>query len=330
MPRRAKEKLGILSRREDVGLDELDKAIRAARQRVAMIVHGAARNKKLIVSGRNREALYNKIGQVYGQLDNGLKDWGKDLVEKTVLDWRDEAIKDIAGQTGIDPSNEITKFSRRYAEDTFKLVHPDNSKSLVGVFTEKMATEDIRQLRQAAVDTFREGALSGDTMTEMAAKLQGKWDKAAGDMATNRFVDAAGRQWDNGRYLQMLVRTTVAKTSREGYFNVLTEHGDDLAVIANVDGEACPICQAWDGVIISITGASEKYPSYNQATAAGWGHPNCRCTAERVDETVDAANITDQAKADTPDFDQGKGESDGEYRRRVTEEMAAYSKDFEL
>jgi hypothetical protein len=160
--------------------------------------------------------------------------------------------------------------------------------------------------------------------------LQGKWDKAAGDMATNRFVDAAGRQWDNGRYLQMLVRTTVAKTSREGYFNVLTEHGDDLAVIANVDGEACPICQAWDGVIISITGASEKYPSYNQATAAGWGHPNCRCTAERVDETVDAANITDQAKADTPDFEQGKGESDGEYRRRVTEEMAAYSKDFEL
>lgn len=309
-------------------MQELEANIKEARRRVAVIVHAAARDQKLIVSGRNREKLYKQIGNVYLQLDNGLKDWGKDLVKGTAIDWRDAAIKDIKGQTGTDPSDGITRFSRAYAEDIFKRVHPENGRSLAAVVTDRMAQEDIKGLRTAVVETYREASLSGMTMTQIQASIKEKWDTIAGDQAAFRFVDASGRKWDNARYLQMLVRTTTARVARDSYFDTLTQNGDDLAIVQNVDGEACEICQAWDGVIISITGTSDKYPSYQQALDAGCFHPNCRCMAERVDETIDKADIKKQADTPTPDFTRDPGETDSEYRNRMTEQVASYNDKF--
>lgn len=325
-----KWKIDKLDRRESVGIAELQRRIRTARQQVAVIVASAARDRKILISGRNREHIYAQVGSVYAQLDLGLKDWGKDLIEKTAIDWHDAAIKDVREQTQIDPSNKVTKFSREYAEDVFKRVHPENGRSLAAVLTEKMADTDRKALRLAVSDTFREGSLTGRTMSQMAGDIKSKWDGIAGNLTANRFVDNAGRAWDDGRYTQMLVRTTVARVSRDSYLDTLTKNGDDLAVILNVDGEACEICAAWDEVIISITGTSGQYPSYNQALDAGWGHPNCRCQAERVDETIDKDAIKEQAAQNNPDFEQQDGETDTEYRNRVTEAVADYSRDFEI
>jgi hypothetical protein len=321
-------KIAKLDTREQISMQELEANIKAARQRVAIIVHAAARDRKLVVSGRNREKLYKQIGDVYLQLDNGLKDWGKDLVNGTAIEWHDAAIKDITGQTGTDPSNAVTKFSREYAEDVFKRVHPENGRSLAAVVTDKMAAEDIKSLRQATVDVYRESALSGMTLNQIHAGIQDRWDTIAGDQAAFRFVDQSGRKWDNARYLQMLVRTTTARVARDSYFDTLTQNGDDLAIVQNVDGEACEICAAWDGVIISITGTSDKYPSYQQALDAGCFHPNCRCVAERVDETVDKTDIKRQAETPTPDFSRGDTETDSEYRNRMTEQVHAYNDQF--
>jgi hypothetical protein len=328
MAKPPKWKMDKLDRREEEALEDIQDRIKAARQRAAIIVHGAARDRKLVISGRNREKLYKQIGNVYLQLDNGLKDWGKDLVTKGAIDWHDVAIKDITGQTGTDPSNSVTKFSREYAEDIFKRVHPENGKSLASVLTDKMGLNDVKGLRQAVSDVYREGALSGMTLRDMAASIKDRWDSLAGNMAANRFVDAAGRKWDDGRYLQMLVRTTTARVSRDSYFDTLVKNGDDLSVIQNADGEACEICQAWDGVIISITGSSDKYPSYNNALDAGWGHPNCRCMAERVDETIDKADIKQQASTPTPDFARQDNETNTEYQNRMTDRMSDYSVNF--
>lgn len=321
-------KIAKLDAHERVALRDLESSIKSARQRVAIIVHAAARDRKLVVSGRNREKLYNQIGAVYLQLDNGLKDWSKDLIKKGAIDWHDEAIKDIKGQTGTDPSNKITRFSREYAEDVFKRVTPENGRSLAAVVTDRMAQEDIKALRAATVDVYRQASLSGMTLNQIHAGIQEKWDTIAGDQAAFRFRDASGREWSNARYLNMLVRTTTARVARDSYFDTLTQNGDDLAVVQNVDGEACEICQAWDGVIISISGASDKYPSYQQALDAGCFHPNCRCMAERVDETIDKDAIKAQAETPSPDFTRADGETDTEYRNRMTEQVQTYNDEF--
>jgi hypothetical protein len=126
----------------------------------------------------------------------------------------------------------------------------------------------------------------------------------------------------------MLVRTTTARVARDSYMDTLVSNGDDLAVIQNADGTACDICQAWDGVIMSISGANTDYPSYNQALNAGWGHPNCRCTAERIDETIDKTQIEKQAEAETPSFERQRDETDSAYRSRITPNVANYSREF--
>lgn len=328
MPMPKKWKIAALDRREEVGIGELQRRIKQARREVAVIVASAARARKLVISGRNREHLYAQIGSVYAQLDLGLKDWGKDLIQKTAIDWHDAAIRDVREQTQIDPSNKVTRFSREYAEDVFKRVHPENGESLAAVLTKKMGETDVKALRGAVTDVFREGSLTGRTMAQMAQDIKGRWDGLAGDLSANRFLDAKGRAWDDGRYMQMLVRTTVARVSRDSYHNTLISNGDDLVMIHNVDGDACEACEAWDGVIISITGRSPDYPSYNQALQSGWGHPNCRCPDERVDETIDKDAIKRQAETETPDFSQAKDEPPTQYRERITAAVADYSKRF--
>lgn len=328
-PKRKDAVLGMLTKRETVTTLELQRKIRAARKQVAILVHAAARERGLAISGRNREALYAKISGIYLQLDNGLKNWSKDMVRDAAIDWHDAAIRDIAGDTGIDPSNNVTRFSREYAEDVWKRVTPENGRSLFATLTDKMSETDIKALRDSSVDVFREAALSGMTSTEIAREIQARWDGIAGDMfGPPRFVDNAGRAWESDRYMQMLVRTTTARVARDSYFNTLSAAGDDLVQIENVDGDACEICSAWDGVILSISGASRQFPSYNNAVSAGWGHPNCRCSALRVDETIDKTAIKAQADAETPDFARRENETQSEYRQRMTENVGAYGRQF--
>jgi hypothetical protein len=69
-------------------------------------------------------------------------------------------------------------------------------------------------------------------------------------------------------------------------------------------------------VIVSVTGTNEKYPAYDDALESGWGHPNCDCVLERVDETADADAIEAQGEAknagDWEDLD-----AVAEYRERA-------------
>ena len=312
---------------EERNLGELDQRIRRARQHVAMIVHARARDRGIAISGRQRDHVYARIGREYLQLEQGLRRWSREMVEQAIRAGRAQAADDIRDQTG-EPATAVTKFSREYAETVFGMVNPDNERSLAAVFTDKMRQDDIRKLRETHLAVFRQASLEGLSMRQMSREMQKRWDETAGDMAAFRFTDNAGRSWENARYLQMIVRTTVARVDRDSYFDALAQHGDDLAQIENVDNEACEICQAWDGVILSINGTSRQYPSYQKALDAGMFHPNCRCVAERVDEDLDEDEIKRQAEAETPDLEQEEGEKPSEFRKRVTAAVAEYSEGF--
>lgn len=88
------------------------------------------------------------------------------------------------------------------------------------------------------------------------------------------FVDKAGRVWDMETYSEMATLTAIERASREGYTDTMQEYGFDLAMISDHYG-ACPICEAWQNVVISINGNSPKYPSLADAEAAGVFHPRC-------------------------------------------------------
>jgi hypothetical protein len=125
-------------------------------------------------------------------------------------------------------------------------------------------------LRAAFLHTFRQGVVEDHSARETHKQLQQRWGDVAGNVEGQRFVDGSGRRWDNAQYLQMLTPTTASRVSRESYIDTLVESGFKLARIPGDGGENCPICDAWEGVIVQIAGESDgAYPTYQDALDAG-------------------------------------------------------------
>ena len=77
-----------------------------------------------------------------------------------------------------------------------------------------------------------------------------------------------------GTYAEMATLTAIERASREGYMDQAREFGYDLVMISDHYG-ACPICEAWQGVVVSIDGKTPGYLTLADAEAAGVFHPRC-------------------------------------------------------
>lgn len=88
------------------------------------------------------------------------------------------------------------------------------------------------------------------------------------------FIDRAGRAWDMATYAEMATLTAIERASIDGYTDAMREYGYDLAQISSHYG-ACPLCEAWEGVVVSISGTSPEYPSLADAENSGVFHPRC-------------------------------------------------------
>lgn len=276
------------------------KLIAEARKRIAKIVTAAARDEGFKITGRNRDKLYALVDGEYAKLEIGLRNWSKALVTDGVKGGTEQANKDLVAAFGESVEKDLTKFSRSYAEEVFKIISPGNESQLAVVLTRKMTETDLGNLRKAQRDVFRQAAVEGWSARRKERELKDRWQLLAGGMEEATFTDAGGKVWDTGDYVNMLTRTTAARVWRDGYAEGLFQHGDDLMRVENVDNEACEICQAWDGVIVSISGGDKDFPSYQQAIDAGVFHPNCRCMCARIDPEMDADDIARQRAEPTP------------------------------
>ena len=94
------------------------------------------------------------------------------------------------------------------------------------------------------------------------------------DKGITGFVDAAGNRWEMATYAEMATITAIENAALAGYVETMQEYGFDLAVISSHEG-ACPLCVAWEGVVVSVSGTDKKYPSLDDARAGGAFHPRC-------------------------------------------------------
>lgn len=86
----------------------------------------------------------------------------------------------------------------------------------------------------------------------------------------------------------------------------------------------CRLCFPWEGRILSLTGKTEGFPTYEEARKAGCFHPNCVHTLDPVDELLDADEIelqrahpVDMAAAGPDELDENRYEIDQDrYRRK--------------
>lgn len=298
MPTAAAVKIGAQLRKvQAVETKKMIEAIREARVRVSANVRRAAKAKGMATSRLKREGLYKQASAFYGELAEGLDRQMEELVMGVSKLGFEDAAADLKSKTGKIGA----RYSTDYARNIWETIHPANGDSIAGVFTDKMAEADIRALRTAFINTYRQASLEGWTASKISANFRKAWMEAAGGIEEGKFIDAAGRQWSDQAYAEMLTRTTIGRTYRESFQAAVVESGHDLQMIENV-GDTCEFCQAWDGIIVSITGNTPNYPTYAEAVACGFGHPNCDCLMTYVDETVDEKKLSEQADVDNPEI----------------------------
>lgn len=87
-------------------------------------------------------------------------------------------------------------------------------------------------------------------------------------------VDAKGRRWNTKTYVDMAVSTKISSAYAEGLKDRARDTGKDLAVVP--DKGAKDMCSKFEGMLISMTGETEGFPTYDQLKATGLiFHPNC-------------------------------------------------------
>lgn len=114
------------------------------------------------------------------------------------------------------------------------------------------------------------------------------------------FVDRGGSRWTLDRYVKMLSTTTLISTKREAYFAKSLEWGNDLVKVLHLgtDHEPCPLCEPFEGKVLSITGKTRGYMSVAEAESYGLFHVNCDHATELAPE-----NIRESEKEIEPDED---------------------------
>ncbi len=125
--------------------------------------------------------------------------------------------------------------------------------------------------RELALENVRGTVVGYDTWKQTARRFR----EQLAERGVTGFKDRTGKMWNMRTYTEMVARTTTMEAHLQGTANRLVEQGHDLIKVSTHRG-ACPLCEPWQGKVLSITGKTSGYPTLEEAKAAGLFHPNCR------------------------------------------------------
>lgn len=241
--------------------DAEDKMLKAVAKRIAKGITTEGWNENKL---KETQALKNEIEKTL----NSTSKLSKSKVSKGILEAYKNGKAEVSGKKGV--HNTILD----------ELDIPMNLKMLV-LDTNKLLDNASFQVLRKANDAYQQvmanattGLLAGtDTRIQASQKMLNEFAKKG----ITSFVDKAGRNWDLSSYAEMCARTVSSHAALQGHIDRQIEVGEDLVKVSTI-GTTCPICQRWQGVVLSISGNSPKYHSVDEAKAAGLFHPNCKHT----------------------------------------------------
>lgn len=241
--------------------DAEDKMLKAVAKRVAKGITTEGWNETKL---KDTQMLKKEIEAV---LSNTSKLSNK-KVSKGIIDAYKAGTQEVDGQKGV----------HKTVLDEMNI--PMNLKMQVLATNNLLDNASFQVLRKAN-DAYQQvmahattGLLAGtDTRIQASQKMLNEF--AAKGITT--FVDKAGRNWDLGSYAEMCARTVGSHAALQGHIDRQIEVGEDLVKVSSI-GTTCPICERWQGVVLSISGNHPKYHSVDEAKASGLFHPNCKHT----------------------------------------------------
>ena len=260
-----------------------------------------------------REAVFAQVSKKIAKLNRRLS---------SLFAYMDEMAVKKAGATATSGTGVAVKISNAHAKEIISAVTRGGSARLAATMTRAMNDNIISALRDATVSAFREQAIGGLTNAEMQKVLLQKWKTVAKDPTNLQFVDKRGRVWDTDTYINMNVRTNAMNVYNDALVeNIGKATGSDLVMVSRGGDPDCRLCFPWEGRILSITGKTKGFPTYDDAKAAGLFHPNCVHTLEPVDEDLDADEIDLQRQFKPPEEMTPKAMDDQRYEIDINRKM---------
>lgn len=144
-----------------------------------------------------------------------------------------------------------------------------------------MATQEFNRFKEldSTIGRHIEEIIAESEMRRAQAALslsRAKVDYAGlkGRVVGHKTID--GKELGLSQYIAMLAITTARNVYNLAVENTIIEQGSDLAMISReVRANSCGPCRQWAGRIISISGRSTEYPSYQDAKDAKIFHVHC-------------------------------------------------------
>lgn len=182
-----------------------------------------------------------------------------------------ETVKTLEDLHGVVPYSQLNKYKmEQLVQDTMEdllFVTQHTSKELKkyvrDTFSKNLQYQGLVNENQKNIKKLIENQLSKKFMKESLEKK-----------GFVGIVDAGGKKWNTKTYVDMAVSTKLHQAYTEGLKDKARDTGKDLAVIP--DKGATDKCSKFEGMLISMTGATEGFPTYDQLKSTGLiFHPRC-------------------------------------------------------
>ncbi|MBN8867511.1 MAG: hypothetical protein J0H98_08150 [Solirubrobacterales bacterium] len=158
----------------------------------------------------------------------------------------------------------------------FAGIHADAVEVLADSMTNRLR-DALTTVGRQVEDVFRKEGLRSSALQLAEGSTRAEASTSLVDTLTRQgvsgFEDRAGREWGLRTYSDMVMRTTTREAVSQGTRNRLIEGGIDLVEWSG-NGENCDQCQALDGNVYSLTGATDGYDVLEDLPPI---HPNCTC-----------------------------------------------------
>lgn len=188
------------------------------------------------------------------------------------------AAKDAAQASGAGGGSDTpTGLLFRFAGDTHES-HAERSARAIREDLENKLNGLAYRITRYADDVYR--AVVADAATSQVLGLtparaqHDAYQKLIAN-GVDGFTDSKGRNWELSAYVDMAVRTAAERAFNVSHLDRMQQLGIDLFTVPD-DGHPCPLCQPWQGKILSVLPDDRADATIADATAAGLFHPRCR------------------------------------------------------
>jgi len=248
---------------KDAKLKTLRKLYKSATERIIKTVTSVTNFER-----DRRAAVLAQVDDILGELDEKTQAWFREEVEDYYKRYGKDSVEALKAD-GFPVKAEFTQIDSEAIDAMADEIVQYQREAYSGIKREVSRILN-NAAREQTTSIIAEGKILGETRRDIADRVAGKLKDGL-----TALVDKGGRRWSFEAYSDMLTRTKLVEASNNGLKNRLAQSGYDLVQVSE-HATSCPLCEPWQGKILSISGNHPDYPTDEEAKADNLWHPNCR------------------------------------------------------